>query len=396
MSAGEHWSGEHASGELGQHLDSVRLIDHHVHGAFNTEFDRAEFEVFLNEGSPDPIPDWMTQFDSQLGFAIRRWCSPVLDLAPHASAEDYWSRRQELGLQEVTSRFLRAAGVSDWVLDTGFASDTVLDLPSMASASGGAVHEIVRLESLAEDLAARGVPGREYAEVFQSRLAEATERAVGVKTVLAYRGGFGLDLRRPEPRAVALAADRWIDSAGAGSPRLTDPVLLSFGLHAALDRGLPIQIHTGFGDRDLDLDKANPILLLDFLRTARATDVPIMLLHCYPYHREAGYLAQAFNNVYFDVGLALNYLGTRSVEVVAESLEVAPFAKQLYSSDAWGPVELHYLGAVLWRRAMKAVLGRWVQDGDWSGADAVRVVDMLARGNANRVYSLSSERRPTS
>jgi predicted TIM-barrel fold metal-dependent hydrolase len=184
---------------------------------------------------------------------------------------------------------------------------------------------------------------------------------------------------------VADAARRWIDGGGT---RLVDPVLLRHGLHAAVRIGLPIQIHTGLGDRDLDLHRANPIHLLDFLRTPGVAHVPVVLLHCYPYHREAGYLAQAFPNVHFDVGLAINHVGVRSTQVVAESFELAPFAKQLYSSDAWGPPELHHLGAVLWRRAVTSVLGRWVDDGDWSGADARRVADMIGRDNAHRVYGL--------
>ena len=110
--------------------------------------------------------------------------------------------------------------------------------------------------------------------------------------------------------------------------------------------------------------------------------MPVLLLHCYPFHRQAGYLAQAFPNVYCDVGLAVNHVGARSVEVVAESMELAPFARQLYSSDAWGPPELHLLGSVLWRRAMARVLGRWVREGDWTLADAVRVVGMIGRENA--------------
>jgi predicted TIM-barrel fold metal-dependent hydrolase len=370
---------------LAEHVESLQLVDHHVHGAFTEELDRAEFEVHLNEGSPEPIPDWMTQFDSQLGFAIRRWCAPVLDLPAHASADEYWRRRTELGVRAVTERLLRAAGVSDWLVDTGYAADTVLDVDGMADASGARGHRIVRLESLAEGLAADGVAGRDYADEFGARLERATRQAVGVKSILAYRAGFDIDLSPPPSREVAERADRWID---AGGTRLTDPVLLRHGLHTAVRLGLPIQIHTGFGDRDLDLHRSNPIHLLDFLRMPDVAGVPIVLLHCYPYHREAGYLAQAFGGVHFDVGLAVNHLGVRSTQLIAESFELAPFAKQLYSSDAWGPPELHHLGAVLWRRAVTTVVSRWVADGDWSPADARRVVEMVGRDNARRVYRL--------
>jgi hypothetical protein len=107
-----------------------------------------------------------------------------------------------------------------------------------------------------------------------------------------------------------------------------------------------------------------------------------MLLHCYPFQRHAGYLAQAFPHVYLDVGLAINHVGARSAAVVAESLELAPFHKVLYSSDAFGLAELHHLGALLFRRAFAAVAS------DWSAADATRVGELVGSGNARRVYRL--------
>ncbi len=68
---------------------------------------------------------------------------------------------------------------------------------------------------------------------------------------------------------------------------------------------------------------------------------------------------------------------------------MAPFRKILYSSDGFGPPELHFLGARLWRRGMSATLQRFVDTGgEWSQVDAIRVVDLIASGNAQRVYRL--------
>jgi predicted TIM-barrel fold metal-dependent hydrolase len=134
--------------------------------------------------------------------------------------------------------------------------------------------------------------------------------------------------------------------------------------------------------------------MTEFLRLVQNRRVPIMLLHCYPYHRNAGYLAHAFPHVYLDVGLAVNYTGARSVAVVAESLEVAPFGKLLFSSDAFGPAELHYLGALMWRRTTASVLSAWVDAGEWSAADAQRVARMVGADNARRVYGLAGSRGP--
>jgi hypothetical protein len=118
-----------------------------------------------------------------------------------------------------------------------------------------------------------------------------------------------------------------------------------------------------------------------------------MLLHCYPYHRQAGALAQAYPHVYLDVGMALHYVGARAGAVLAESLELAPFGKVLFSSDAAGPAELHYLGTLLWRRATADVLGGWAESGDWSADDAIRVAEMIGVGRP-RVYRLLCARGP--
>ena len=80
--------------------------------------------------------------------------------------------------------------------------------------------------------------------------------------------------------------------------------------------------------------------------------------------------------------------------MLAEALELAPFAKVLYSSDAWGPAELHYLGAAVWRRAVTAVLGGFVEQGDWSADDAARVATLWGRENAVRLYNLDQRYRP--
>lgn len=346
---------------LDEHLRTVRLVDHHVHGYFSASGDRASFEAALNEGSTGPV---RSGFDLPVGVAVRRWCAPLLGLQPHASAEEYWEARSATPYDDLVRTFLEAAGVDHWIVDTGLTPGLVTN-PSPRS-------EVLRLELVMEQvLGEDDVP-----RAFRERLE--TADVVATKTIAAYRCGLDIDWSRPDDATVAVRARE-------SAARVTDPVLVAFGVHEAAERGLPIQVHTGLGDRDLDLHRADPLHLLPLLRSV---EVPVLLLHCYPFHRNAGYLAQAFDHVSFDVGLAINHLGARSVELVGEAMELAPFAKQLYSSDAYGLPELHYLGAQLWRRAMAAVLGEWVRRGDWSEDDAIGVVDLVAAGNARRVYSI--------
>jgi uncharacterized protein len=366
-------------------IQSIGLVDHHVHGALSTE--AHDFEQLISE-SDRPLPDGLNAFDSQLGFAIRRWCAPLLGLEPHASPADYLAARQELGTDTVNRRLLQASGIEHFLLETGYAADRILDLDGMSLASGVPTDEVVRLESVAEQVAGSGCTANEFAPRFAETLDERLAAAVGTKSVVAYRIGLDFEPERPSLKEVETAAGAWL--ASETTQRIADPVLLRHLVWAGVERGLPLQFHVGFGDPDLRLHRANPLLLTEFIELAEPYGTPLMLLHCYPYHREAGFLAHAYRNVYFDVGLVVNYTGARAAAIVAESLETAPFGKLLFSSDAWGPAELHYLGAHLWRRAMSRVLGEFVEAGEWSEADAVRVATMIGRDNARRVYGLST------
>jgi hypothetical protein len=116
-----------------------------------------------------------------------------------------------------------------------------------------------------------------------------------------------------------------------------------------------------------------------------------MLLHNYPYHREAGYLAQVFPSVYVDAGLATHNLGARAPALLAEALELAPYGKFLYSSDAFGLPELYYLSAALFRRALSGFLRSGLEEDLYSERTVVRLTRMLCADNAKRAYRLGDQ-----
>jgi predicted TIM-barrel fold metal-dependent hydrolase len=372
--------------------EPLALIDHHVHGVVTAELDRAGFELLITE-APGPPAAGTTVFDSQLGFTIRRWCAPVLDLEPSAAAEDYLRRRAELGAAEVNRRLLTAAGVAQWLVDTGYQGDQLTTPEQLAVASGSPARHVVRLEAVAEKVARAGTTAAAWATTFAEELAivSAASGAVGYKSIVAYRFGFDFDPARPGSADVAAAAGRLIRAMEIDpAARVQDQVLLRHLIWTAIDIGRPVQFHVGFGDTDVRLHRSDPSLLTDFLIATEPSGTPVMLLHCYPYHRQAGYLAHVFSHVYMDLGAVLNHVGARSAAVLAESLELTPFGKMLYSSDAFGLPELHYLGAIGFRRDIALVTGRFVADGAWTAADADRVAALAGSGNANRAYRLDN------
>ena len=432
------------------------LIDHHCHGVIRRDLDRTGFEQLLTEAGPVGSVSSLggSLFDSQIGFAVRRWCAPLLDLEPHADPNAYIERRSELGHAEVTSRMLRAAGLEALCVDTGFEPEPLLSPQELGQAAGASSYEIVRLEQVAEQVAAQilwgdGGHGRKsggagggggeggagrggvgdgdaggvagFVDEVRSRLAERARTAVGFKSIAAYRYGLELSGERPTDVEVASAVDRWLTKLdqqhrhetgvretgvretgmpATGTPatgiavRVADQTLHRFLIWCGVDLGLPIQFHVGYGDSDVDLHRCDPLLLTRLLRAIEPTGVPIMLLHNYPFHRHAGYLAQVYSNVFIDVGLATHNLGHSSKTLIAEALELAPFGKVLYSSDAFALPELHYLGSLLFRRGLADFLHVGVEDDAWTVTDAERVTRMISAENARRVYGLGKRSTP--
>ena len=125
-----------------------------------------------------------------------------------------------------------------------------------------------------------------------------------------------------------------------------------------------MQLHVGYGDSDLDLLDCDPLRLTAFLRATEERGVPVLLLHNYPYHRNAAYLAQVFDHVFLDLGLGTHNTGALSPALYRETLELAPFGKLLFSTDAYGLAELYLLGTLLFRSGLGGVLDELVAAGD--------------------------------
>ena len=360
------------------------LVDHHCHGIVAGDLDRAAFEGLLNESS-GPSPLATTAFDSMVGLAVRRWCAPLLGLEPLASAEEYVRRRNDLGAAAVNPLLMAASGIGDLLVDTGLVPETLTTPQELGEHAGARAHEVIRLERVAEQLLESSVPPRDVGEQLRSRLS--SSGAVGAKSIAAYRVGLALPASKPTEDALASALAQVRPSPG-GSYRIAHPTVHAYLAWTALELGMPLQFHVGYGDSDLNLGDCDPLLLTPFLRATQERGVPVLLLHNYPFHRHASYLAQVFDHVFMDVGLAVHNTGALSTAVVRESLELVPFGKMLFSSDAFGLAELYYLGTILFRRALSGVLESLVDDGDMTEADAGRVATLISRDNARRAYRL--------
>jgi predicted TIM-barrel fold metal-dependent hydrolase len=375
-------------GAINEHVAALPLVDHHVHSVLRGQLTPETLLGLLTESDRADAAA-AAGMDTQLGIAVRRWTAPVLGLEAGLSAEAWLDARSRWDNLDAARRLLPSAGTTTLLVDTGFRAGELVGIAELAGIAGAEVREVVRIESVAERVARERPEAGDFATRFRDALHAAAHEAVGLKTIVAYRHGLDFDPDPPAQREVVEHAGSWLASIDAGGPiRLTDPVLLRSGIWEAVALGKPLQVHAGYGDTDLDLHRSDPLLLTGFLRRT-VERCPVMLLHNYPFVRHAGYLAQVFPHVHLDVGLAVHHAGAASDRIVAESLELAPLRKVLFSSDGWGLPELHWLGSWLFRRGMARAIGRWVADGDWSADDARRVIELVGRDNARRVYQLT-------
>lgn len=371
-------------------LARVAAVDHHCHGIARGPLGAAEFADLATE-SDWPQPLGGDVFDAPAGVAIRALCAPLLGLPRHATGPQYLRRRAELGPDESAARLLREARIGTYLVDTGHRGAHVTDPGELARITGARAGEVVRLEPLAEQLVRTGVRAEDFLSAFTEQLDAELRTAIGVKSVIAYRFGLDFEPVRPGAAAVRAAAAEWLAHCreAGSSRRLDHPVLLRALLWAAVDAGKPIQMHVGYGDSDITLHRCDPTQMTGFLRATADSGTNIMLLHNYPFVREAGYLAQVYPHVYFDTGAAVGYTGASSLAVIRQSLELAPFTKLLFSTDAFGLPELYVCGAHLQRMGLASVFGEWLAADAIGPDDAARYLELIMASNARRVYRLA-------
>ncbi|OKK19066.1 amidohydrolase [Streptomyces sp. CB00455] len=370
-------------------IETPPLVDQYCHGFLRTELGLGTFEAQLIRSAGPPAAG-TTFFDTQTGFAVRRWCPPLLGLEPHATPARYLARRRELGTAESARLLLRGSRVAAYLVDTGVPGD--LTGPKELGLAGDAdAFEAVRLELLAEQAA--DTSGTVAA--FLANLAQAVHHAATGATAFTCGAASGHPAtlayapEPPDPGEVRGAADRWLARRRPGGA-VRDPVLLRHLMWSAVASGLPLQLHTGAGAAEPGRrpDRSDPALLTEFVRATAGAGTRLVLLGGYPYHRHAAQLAAAFPHVYADAGAGPGQTGARAAAVLGEVLEIAPFGKLLFSSGGGQLPELRAVGALVFREALGRVLAGWVGEGSWSWRDAGRVAAMVAAGNARRVYRL--------
>jgi uncharacterized protein len=286
------------------------------------------------------------------------------------------------------------AGTAALLVDTGAGGDRLLEVAELEEAADRPVHQIVRLERLAEELLAQGAPtARSLARFlggFEERVGTAMERgAVALKSIAAHRGGLWLFTESTQADRRRAFAN--FDKA-AQAARFDDAVLLPFLVRRAAElaatRQMPLQFHTGVGDEDVYPPHADPALLWPMLRDPRTEDCPVVLLGCYPFVGAAAHLAGTYPQVHMDLSPAVGLAEPIAARLVSEALGLCPPGKLLAGSGGRAYPESHWWGATVWRRALARVLRTEVASGGLDDAAARDTARRILATNATRLYRL--------
>jgi predicted TIM-barrel fold metal-dependent hydrolase len=394
------WRTRRLEGRVGALLaewEGVRAVDHHCHPLLRWPLDLTPFglrAVFTEAADPTMIRDHVPCTAAYRGALAS--LAGALGCAATEGAILEVRAREDPGTY--ANALLERSGTGVMLLDHGFGGADAFTIAEHRREVSLPQHEIVRLETLGEDLAADVDDPLEWFEAVRAALRAAVEEgACGVKTIAAYRSG--LQLRRHSPEEVAREFSRWraalrreSDLAGEPRPRLSGEALchtLAFEAAACcrvLD--VPLQVHCGLGDPDEDLALASPLGLRPLFEDPALRGLHVVLLHCYPYHREAAYLSAMYPRAFMDLSLAIPLAAADGARALREALGLCPWSKLLYATDASRLPELYLVAASRQREALAVALSDLVAAGFLGRDEGVEAGRRVLAGNATALYRL--------
>jgi uncharacterized protein len=368
-------------------LWAVDAIDQHAHNLLTPSAAACyPYPAAFTEGYDDKI----VNHHARHSLFYRRSLRDIAQLLEcELEEEAIVERRTQLGLEKLTQRCFEASKLKAVFLDDGFLPNEIL--PVEWHEQFVPVQRILRLEYLAEKLIGEENNFGTFLERFRSEIDPPPTGVVAFKSIVAYRTGLDIQVT---PRDFAEHHFYRLKQETKDKPvRLADQPLIDFlvtqALEIAAKHQIPVQFHTGFGDPDLDLRLSNPLYMRSLLEDKRFRHAPIVLLHAaYPYAQEAGYLASVYPQVYLDFGLAVPFLTVPGMRrTMQQLLELAPYSKLMYSSDAHNIPELYYLGAKWGREVLAEVLDQAIQDGDLTAKEVESVATAILYGNARTLHT---------
>jgi uncharacterized protein len=294
------------------------------------------------------------------------------------------------GYQTYTRHVFDSAGIKTLVVDFGNPLPQV-PVEEFRADVGVEVVPIFRIEVLIAELLSEDIGWAEFIRRYDDSLAAAltTGGYRGLKSIIAYRTGLDIS---PASRGLdqgRMALEGYRRGRSQGDIKKLRDTLFCRALDLCIEYDVPMQVHTGMGDWEVQLAQCRPALLMDLLRYPAFRACRVLLVHTgYPYHAEAGYIANVLPNIWCDISEGTPFAGRAARRIIAEVLEMAPISRVCYGSDVYGSPEPFFASAMLGRRAVAQALQELVDDAMLSQAEAQTAAEMILGRNTRELYRL--------
>jgi hypothetical protein len=383
------------------------VVDMHAHPFLNpgslTADEFADLTAF-GGGSPEYMEQSGIEVDASVTAELQRvkretlyFKRMILDLAAFFDVEptvDSVIAARNQAVEADYSRYVRDlyadAGITSIVFDFGIPLP-MLDIGEVRNEMPIEVVPIFRIEPLIADLLKQEIGWSEFARVYEDSISEALSNGGyrGIKSIIAYRTGLDVSpLSRAADQGLQ-ALDAIRRGLGGGSMKKLRDHLLCRALELAIEHDVPMQIHTGMGDFEVNLVMCRPSYLMDLLRFPTFRACRVILVHAgYPYHREAAYMANVLPRVYVEVSEGIPFASSAAWEIYDGVMAMAPLNKICYGSDGYKTPEIIYSSALLGKQALADVLDLQVKRKMMTDADAQSAAAAILSGNASELYRI--------
>lgn len=276
------------------------------------------------------------------------------------------------------------------IIDDGFGTGEIFNLDELAKLSGRPMFHCKRIEPIMEACLEQASSFDELCRDYKKKLfPKGKDYSVSLKSICGYRGG--LELMHPNESEARADFDKWKKQRQKKLRIIKSPLyhyLLLSSFEMAAEAGVPVQLHTGMGDDDANLIECNPALLQPMFRSRTYARTNFVLLHCYPYVREAAFMCSLYGNVYMDLSLSISLSSPRSARMVGEALSLAPSTKLLAGTDGHSCPESHWYAALCWKRGLTFTLYEMINSGLLTQREAEEIGALVLHDNAIRLYKL--------
>jgi predicted TIM-barrel fold metal-dependent hydrolase len=366
------------------------LIDHHAH-SIREQFLQIDAiglrQAFSETMSLAQLQDHVVHSVSYIDFICR--LGQFLDV----QGEDEILRlRERMRESDYVNMLLDDASIGAFIIDDGFGSEQFMPLSKFANLCERPTFRCRRIERALEETLMRASNFQQAEETFAKILFEETpQKIVALKTIAAYRGGLELSTvsRDEAERDFERTKNALIVK---DKPRIFRGDLYHYFLQEsfilAQKESLPVQVHSGLGDRDQDLIYANPLYMRRILDSPRFKATRFVFLHCFPYVRETAYLCSIYPNVFMDISLVNNLASPAVSGCFADALAVAPASKILAATDGHSLPETYWHGAHTIKRGLETSLHQLIDDQFLDAETASSIAGLILHGNATKLYQL--------